>query len=365
MNFKNKKKVNKNQNDSNLKYVKKSSFIIQPDGSFIRRRNKKNYEDIILEKQNYISIIKNLSEKEFKNIKISEKEKSEKKKEKDKKLNKSNSVKKINILNEEIEKAKKKFNKSNSMKNIKTPKKKTKNIMYLTDKKGEFYIQFIDNENKNPNLNNYIIINNDTSLEELKDIKQKLENIISNKKKEIEKEKLNKNNNLFKDINELQFNLRNKKHSIFTISKLNINNQENTIICKPNNFDYFNFEYLNKKTKTNKSHSISYKNNIDLIKSFSNSYNNSFLNYDSNKNKNYFKSKSNLDLLSYNHKNTFKTNFITDEYCNKMVKMNILSKSSSNHIQNLNKSNIYPNNFYFNQMLIDRENYLNKNKKNK
>ena len=251
------------------------------------------------------------------------------------------------------------------MKNIKTPKKKTKNIMYLTDKKGEFYIQFIDNENKNPNLNNYIIINNDTSLEELKDIKQKLENIISNKQKEIEKEKLNKNNNLFKDINELEFNLRNKKHSIFTISKLNINNQENTIICKPNNFDYFNFEYLNKKTKTNKSHSISYKNNIDLIKSFSNSYNNSFLNYDSNKNKNYFKSKSNLDLLSYNHKNTFKTNFITDEYCNKMVKMNILSKSSSNHIQNLNKSNIYPNNFYFNQMLIDRENYLNKNKKNK
>ncbi len=345
----NKNKVNKNQNDSNLKYVKKSSFIIQPDGSFIRRRNKKNYEDIILEKQNYISIIKNLSEKEFKNIKISEKEKSEKKK--DKKLNKSNSVKKINILNEEIEKTKKKFNKSNSMKNIKTPKKKTKNIMYLTDKKGEFYIQFIDNENKNQNLNNYIIINNDTSLEELKDIKQKLENIIS------KKEKLNYN--LFKDINESQ--LKNKKHSIFTISKLNINNQENTIICKPNNFDYFNFEYLNKKTKTNKSHSISYKNNIDLIKSFSNSYNNSFLNYDSNKN--YFKSKSNLDLLSYNHKNTFKTNFITDEYCNKMVKMNILSKSSSNHIQNLNKSNIYPNNFYFNQMLIDRENYLKKNKK--
>ncbi len=345
----NKNKVNKNQNDSNLKYVKKSSFIIQPDGSFIRRRNKKNYEDIILEKQNYISIIKNLSEKEFKNIKISEKEKSEKKK--DKKLNKSNSVKKINILNEEIEKAKKKFNKSNSMKNIKTPKKKSKNIMYLTDKKGEFYIQFIDNENKNQNLNNYIIINNDTSLEELKDIKQKLENIIS------KKEKLNYN--LFKDINESQ--LKNKKHSIFTISKLNINNQENTIICKPNNFDYFNFEYLNKKTKTNKSHSISYKNNIDLIKSFSNSYNNSFLNYDSNKN--YFKSKSNLDLLSYNHKNTFKTNFITDEYCNKMVKMNILSKSSSNHIQNLNKSNIYPNNFYFNQMLIDRENYLKKNKK--
>ena len=64
------KKLNKNQIGNG--YVKKSSFIIQSDG-LRRRRIKNNYEDILLEKNNYINIIKNLNEKEFKNIKVSQK----------------------------------------------------------------------------------------------------------------------------------------------------------------------------------------------------------------------------------------------------------------------------------------------------
>ena len=92
------KKLNKNQIGNG--YVKKSSFIIQSDGSLRRRRFKNNYEDILLEKNNYINIIKNLNEKEFKNINISQKSE---KKEKEKEWYKSSSStlnELINNLNE-------------------------------------------------------------------------------------------------------------------------------------------------------------------------------------------------------------------------------------------------------------------------
>ena len=153
------KKLNKNQIGNG--YVKKSSFIIQSDG-LRRRRIKNNYEDILLEKNNYINIIKNLNEKEFKNINISQKSE---KKEKEKEWYKSSSStlnELINNLNENKNNSKKKkFKKSNSMINLKNPNKSKRNTMYLVDKNGEFCIEFINNENHNnkkfSKQNSYII----------------------------------------------------------------------------------------------------------------------------------------------------------------------------------------------------------------
>ena len=130
-------KLNKNQIVNG--YVKKSSFIGQSDGTLRRRRIKNKYEDILLEKNNYINIIKNLNEKEFKNINISQK--SDKKEKEWYKSSSSTLNKLIDNLNENKNNLrKKKLEKSNSMINLKHPNRNKRNTMYLIDKNGDFCI---------------------------------------------------------------------------------------------------------------------------------------------------------------------------------------------------------------------------------
>ncbi len=399
-------KVSNNQSnkDQNVNgYVKKSSFITQSDGSLRRRRIKNNYEDILLEKNNYINIIKNLNEKEFKNINISQKSE---KKEKEKEWYKSSSStlnELINNLNENKNNSKKKkFKKSNSMINLKNPNKSKRNTMYLVDKNGEFCIEFINNENNNKKFSkqNSYIIDENTSLVELEQIKQRLEsNILEKKQKLEEKEKLKNRNNLFQNEG-FQFTLRGekeeKKKNNFEESK----RYNKSIIYKSNNFDnLFNLKHkkifrnhsvsnlyknnilsfftnnnsdfnLNRKiTKKNISNSnidlTSRESNIQNLKNLMNSTNlntnDIFYSSQSSNRKNYlFKNKS-LENKKKRNVNNF---YITDKYCEKMVGMNLLSLSSSKYIKNLNEKNIgqNKNDFYYNKMVNDLENYRKKNK---
>ena len=394
------KKLNKNQIGNG--YVKKSSFIIQSDGSLRRRRIKNNYEDILLEKNNYINIIKNLNEKEFKNIKVSQKSE---KKPKEKEWYKSSSStlnELVNNLNENTNHLrKKKFKKSNSMKNLKNPNQNKRNTMYLIDKNGEFCIEFINNENNTKNdinkkfcsQSNYII-NENTPLVELEQIKQRLESNILEKKKILdkkEKEKLNRNKQL--NNNEFQFTLKEKKKENNITNFQESKKYNESIIYKSNNFD----NLFNQK-KLFRNHSVTnlYKNNILKLFSNNNSDNNSNINRKNDKqninksnidfinNQSYIQNLKNLinfsnintidkfyfssstdrknHLLKKNsldNKKNFNDSYITDKYCDKMVGMNILSLSSSKYIKSLNEKNIGPNknNFYYNKMLNDLEKY--------
>ena len=286
--------------------------------------------------------------------------------------------------------------------NLKNPNKSKRNTMYLVDKNGEFCIEFINNENNNKKFgkqNSYIIDEN-TSLVELEQIKQRLEsNILEKKQKLEEKEKLKNRNNLFQNEG-FQFTLRGekeeKKKNNFEESK----RYNKSIIYKSNNFDnLFNLKHkkifrnhsvsnlyknnilsfftnnnsdfnLNRKiTKKNISNSnidlTSRESNIQNLKNLMNSTNlntnDIFYSSQSSNRKNYlFKNKS-LENKKKRNVNNF---YITDKYCEKMVGMNLLSLSSSKYIKNLNEKNIgqNKNDFYYNKMLNDLENYRKKNK---
>ena len=394
-------KLNKNQIVNG--YVKKSSFIGQSDGTLRRRRIKNKYEDILLEKNNYINIIKNLNEKEFKNINISQK--SDKKEKEWYKSSSSTLNKLIDNLNENKNNLrKKKLEKSNSMINLKHQNRNKRNTMYLIDKNGDFCIEFIYNKSNNKknfsNQNNYIIDEN-TSLVELEQIKQRLESNILEKKQQLHKKEKEKFINRKKQFpnEEFQLNLKGEK------DKKNKNNFEESqkynksIIYKSNNFD--NFFNLKHKKIFRKNHSLSnlYKNNF--VRFFRN--NNSDINLNSKKDKKNL-SNSNIDLISnksyiekikhlinftslntidkfYSSNSTNRKNYllknksleskkkrnvnnsyITDKYCDKMVGMNILSLSSSKYIKSLNEKNIVPNqtNFYYNKILNDLGNHEKK-----
>ena len=351
-----------------------------------------------MRKKNYIDFIKNLTKQKLKENYIKNIQEKEINKEIEKEiLYKSNNSTINELLNNINGDESKKTLKKDS--EVNGSNKKKRNLINLVDKNGEFFVEFIENDLSNKNnvyFNNNYINEEKNKCIDLKKIKkeneEKSEESINNGKEEKFKIKNFSNiNNLNEDKEGFLFTLREKDdihESIIMRNNNEINNykiktkfesknkyinlkENESIICDKNNIDFINnfslkskrfikqknkklddyFNILNKKFHKSKSNVDIFNNqnknaNFKKISNFKinpiNTYkNNSSYNIFLKRRENDIENKKNKSLL-YNS-----CSYITDDYCDKMVKMNILSLKASNNIKKINEKSIGLKNKYF------------------
>ena len=377
----------------------KKNMIFETFNSALKKRNfNNNNMKFFYEKKNYIDFIKNLTNQKLKENYIKNIQEKEINKEIEKEiLYKSNNSTINELLNNINGDESKKTLKKDS--EVNGSNKKKRNLINLVDKNGEFFVEFIENDLSNKNnvyFNNNYINEEKNKCIDLKKIKkeneEKSEESINNGKEEKFKIKNFSNiNNLNEDKEGFLFTLREKDdihESIIMRNNNEINNykiktkfesknkyinlkENESIICDKNNIDFINnfslktkrfikqknkklddyFNILNKKFHKSKSNVDIFNNqnknaNFKKISNFKinpiNTYkNNSSYNIFSKRRENDIENKKNKSLL-YNS-----CSYITDDYCDKMVKMNILSLKASNNIKKINEKSIGLKNKYF------------------
>ncbi len=164
----------------------------------------------------------------------------------------------------------------------------------------------------------------------------------------------------------------NKSKNKFESKSNYINLKENeAIICDKNNIDFINdfslkskrfikqknkklddyFNILNKKFHRSKSNVdiFNNQNKNSYFKKISNFKINPINTYKNNSSYNIFSNRRQKDIVNKKNKSLLynSCSYITDDYCDKMVKMNILSLKASNNIKKINEKSFGLKNKYF------------------
>ncbi len=375
-------------------YLKKNTFFETFNGILKKRNFNSNNMKFFYEKKNYIDFIKNLTNQKLKENYIKNIQEKEINKEIEKEILYKSNNSTINELLNNIngDDAKKNLKKENI---VNESNKKKRNLINLVDKNGEFFIELIENDlsnNNNVYFNNNYINEEKNKCIDLKKIKKENEEKSEECKEEQFKIKNFSNiNNLNEDKEGFLFTLREKDdihESIIMRNNNEINNyksknkfesksnyinlkENEAIICDKNNIDFINdfslkskrfikqknkklddyFNILNKKFHRSKSNVdiFNNQNKNSYFKKISNFKINPINTYKNNSSYNIFSNRRQKDIVNKKNKSLLynSCSYITDDYCDKMVKMNILSLKASNNIKKINEKSFGLKNKYF------------------
>ncbi len=375
-------------------YLKKNTFFETFNGILKKRNFNSNNMKFFYEKKNYIDFIKNLTNQKLKENYIKNIQEKEINKEIEKEILYKSNNSTINELLNNIngDDAKKNLKKENI---VNESNKKKRNLINLVDKNGEFFIELIENDLSNKNnvyFNNNYINEEKNKCIDLKKIKKENEEKSEESKEEQFKIKNFSNiKNLNEDKEGFLFTLREKDdihESIIMRNNNEINNyksknkfesksnyinlkENEAIICDKNNIDFINdfslkskrfikqknkklddyFNILNKKFHRSKSNVdiFNNQNKNSYFKKISNFKINPINTYKNNSSYNIFSNRRQKDIVNKKNKSLLynSCSYITDDYCDKMVKMNILSLKASNNIKKINEKSFGLKNKYF------------------